>query len=642
MATHEVETGTPTLRLNFLALKDQMFSIRVYRKACTSSVEQRAEDDVYRYSLPIDAEGEERNPFWIAFNPHLDFEPYDCLPATNRPLTIRYMSHLLSATVQAGLQPNEYDLQDIRFRHGLDIIVSHSPKGTGRIWIEPCYLAPSAKFGFLVDFHFRKSPEVPFDREVQRLSLSLDKQGYSNKDFYADKYRKLQEFLHEYQARVFPVSGVAGALAIEPELETVAGSRLETRRYVFGGNKEHTAPFSGIDRFGPFTPIEKTIRFALVYSAPERGLVNELASALIGRSKDIAFKGLSQMFQLRIGRSCILEYPRLMARDMPDVVSRLTEERERDPASLLLPLVVLNKADEETYRSLKRSLLEAGFAVQVVTTELLRNRATFKWSVANIALAIFAKAGGQPWCVVPTTNRCVIFGIGQAHDHDAIGKIQRYFSYLVCTDSTGIYRRSDVLGSSSDEQTYLSQLRQKILDAMRQELTAGYTSCVLHIPFKVKRDELRAIETAIGQLQEEAEATQTQFIVLRINDESKYFGYAHTNSLVPFESTFVRVSNSPATYLVWFEGLQLGNPVVRKRPSGPVQVEFYWPQHALTEAEERLLLQDILNLSGCNWRGFNAKHLPISIFYCQLIARQLRRFGTQSIRLDTMPFPWFL
>ena len=26
-------------------------------------------------------------------------------------------------------------------------------------------------------------------------------------------------------------------------------------------------------------------------------------------------------------------------------------------------------------------------------------------------------------------------------------------------------------------------------------------------------------------------------------------------------------------------------------------------------------LQDILNLSGSNWRGFNAKSMPISIYY---------------------------
>lgn len=642
MTILEVEAGYPSLRLNFLPLSVQSFTFQIYRKVCSSPDEERPEDDIYRYSLPVHADDQVRAQFWTTFEPYSDYEAFSCSPDTNRPLTIRYLSYLLLTSVRANLQAKDYDIEEIKFRHGLDIIVSRGPKGTGRIWLESTYLAPNAKYGFLIDFHFRKYPEMPFDREVQQLSLSLDHQGYSNKDFYADKYRKLQEFRNTYESLIFSNSLPAGSLEIEAELETVVGSRLESRRYVFGGNKEHSTPFSGVDRFGPLTPVDRPVRFALLYSTPDRGLVNELAAALIGRSKDIAFKGLSRMFQLQIGKSLILEYPSLSSSDTPDVVSRLKAEKVNDTACTLMPLVVLNKTHEETYRRLKRELLESGFAVQVITTELLRNRVTFKWSVANIALAIFAKAGGQPWRVVPTTNRCVIFGIGQAHDHDAHGKIQRYFSYLVCTDSTGIYRRSDVLGSSNDEHTYLGELGQKILDAMRQELTAGYTHCILHIPFKVKRDELQVIEQAIATLREEPEAAQIQFTVLRINDETKYFGYAHTNSLIPFESTYVRVSNSPATYLIWFDGLQPNNPVVRKRPSGPVQVEFFWPQHELSEAEERLMLQDILNLSGCNWRGFNAKHLPISIYYCQLIARHLSRFGTQSVRLDTMPFPWFL
>ncbi len=56
-------------------------------------------------------------------------------------------------------------------------------------------------------------------------------------------------------------------------------------------------------------------------------------------------------------------------------------------------------------------------------------------------------------------------------------------------------------------------------------------------------------------------------------------------------------------------------------------------------------LQDVLNLSGANWRGFNAKSIPISIYYSQIIARYTEAFEKidgyeeNSISNDK---PWFL
>lgn len=61
--------------------------------------------------------------------------------------------------------------------------------------------------------------------------------------------------------------------------------------------------------------------------------------------------------------------------------------------------------------------------------------------------------------------------------------------------------------------------------------------------------------------------------------------------------------------------------------------------------DEQAFLQDILNLSGANWRGFNAKSIPISIYYSQIIARYTEAFENidgykeGSISNDK---PWFL
>ena len=45
------------------------------------------------------------------------------------------------------------------------------------------------------------------------------------------------------------------------------------------------------------------------------------------------------------------------------------------------------------------------------------------------------------------------------------------------------------------------------------------------------------------------------------------------------------------------------------------------------------LLQDLVNLSGANWRGFNAKSAPVSVFYCHLVADLVHDFHAHGLPL---------
>ena len=111
---------------------------------------------------------------------------------------------------------------------------------------------------------------------------------------------------------------------------------------------------------------------------------------------------------------------------------------------------------------------------------------------------------------------------------------------------------------------------------------------------------------------------------------------------MPYESTVIPLSRSE--FLVWFEGLQYGQQTVRKMVGSPLHVKFTYPNEGLTREQQRAHLQDAINLSGANWRGFNAKSLPVSVYYAQLIARYLREFeihGLPTVDVDTLT-PWFL
>lgn len=186
------------------------------------------------------------------------------------------------------------------------------------------------------------------------------------------------------------------------------------------------------------------------------------------------------------------------------------------------------------------------------------------------------------------------------------------------------------------------QLREslkKIISSYKDE----FDKFVIHTPFKIKKEEILAIEEVIKKIQEDSGYESTEFLVIKINEKNKFFGYnIKTNSLVPYESTYIKLSRNE--YLLWFEGLQYHNPNVYKRFSGPTHIEFYYASKDLVEAEKIKYLQDTINLSGANWRGFNAKSLPVSIYYCQLVARFIREFyeyGYQGFKIDNLK-PWFL
>jgi len=130
-------------------------------------------------------------------------------------------------------------------------------------------------------------------------------------------------------------------------------------------------------------------------------------------------------------------------------------------------------------------------------------------------------------------------------------------------------------------------------------------------------------------------------VLLKINDNNKYFGFnLSSNSLVPYESTFLQLSENE--FLIWFEGMQYHNTLINKRISGPTHIEFYYTNKKLTLEDKKLFLQEVLNLSGANWRGFNSKSNPISIHYTRLVSKFIKFFSKyEEIDIENIN-PWFL
>ena len=122
--------------------------------------------------------------------------------------------------------------------------------------------------------------------------------------------------------------------------------------------------------------------------------------------------------------------------------------------------------------------------LQVISYENLGNISKLKWSASNIALQIFSKLGGIPW-LVKSDNKTLILGIGSAHKI-VDDEIKKYFAYTVCLDSSGLYKKVEILSSSDNEEDYLTRLRIKLRELLNNPNFSSFNKCALHIPFKIK------------------------------------------------------------------------------------------------------------------------------------------------------------
>lgn len=628
------------IQLNFFPLTTQEFRFTVWRKPYAGERKEGPFQDLYRKSLPIDPDSiDQRGEYWISFEEKANFEEFVCKENYNHFLTQDFLYHLLSLKTKEALQAEEYLIPTREFRKRIYFILRQHPEGKEAVWLRPYYLHSVRKFGFLSDFRFRKNPNVPFSKEIQKLSLSLDKDYKSNRNFYLDKFQKLIEFRDKLYKRIFPIGSGELSIDIVSQLETLPCGKLDVKTYVFAGGQTDLSQYRGLEAYGPLTEVQLPVRLACIFRDKDEALLNDLLDALNGKSFAVNFNGIEPIFRMTIETEPI-KVSDYSQRSLDYAIKHISDIKGKNQNKLIMPALVGDRYDDQTYYSLKYRLLRENLPLQVVTVDLLRRRDGLKWSTSNIALQIFAKIGGQPWKVKPTNEKCIIFGIGQSHRRSN-GKIIRYFAYSVSTDSSGLYKKISMLGKSDSEKEYLNQLRVNMLQAVEEYLEQGYEKCVLHVPFKIKQRELESINAAIKEVASQTSRQNLDFLVLKVNTENDFFGYANTNSLVPYESSYLKISGKE--YLIWFEGLQYHRETIYRRIGGPIHIEFYWAnREELTEEDRKKYLQDLLNLSGANWRGFNAKNLPVSIYYCELTADFLERFPQEVENIEIISNPWFL
>ncbi len=612
------------IALNFIPLLDKIPPFLVYRRIAENE-ETKFDENIHKYNLPVNDSGKYQS-YWVSLSHFDNADEFEANQDDNIYLTQWYLSELLKS--RAKEESLTFMENESRFNHlKVNFITERFDEGKRIVWLEPYYLKTKSQFGFLIGFRFFLNEGEPFNKKIQQYSFSIDNDGKSNKNYHIDVIHYINKFMKDSLIKLNPIFS---SISLSDKLTTIKSGLLSPKKYQFKGGQISNSQFTGIMKYGPYQEVDKTINYIFLFREIEKPFVIELMKALNG-DKYHTFKGLDKFGLNKIKTSQNFQAIRVISFTSEEIEKAFSQIEQKENSIIIS---VFPEKEEEFYYALKNKSLREDILLQVIHSETIFNEYVFKWSVSSIALQIFSKLGGTPWLVRSEEENTLMIGIGNSISINAETKeIERFYAYSVLVESTGKFVSINALANQNNRKEYLNEIAQSISELVAKN--KNYKKIVFHLPQKIKGEEIKAIKNVIQQ------NSDIEITLIRINDGSRFFGFnKQQNSLIPFESTFASISDNE--FLLWTEGLNFHSSKATKRYAHPLYIHFLYSTSSGIRHET--YLQEILNLSGANFRGFNAKALPVSLFYPKLISdfnKNFSEFNLDQI-VSNNSKPWFL
>jgi argonaute-like protein implicated in RNA metabolism and viral defense len=411
----------------------------------------------------------------------------------------------------------------------------------------------------------------------------------------------------------------------------------------------HDDRLRGIIRFGPYRRIAiNAPRLAFVFPEGYRDAANSLYLAL--RNGIGAFKGLPSVFKIPLEKDQVMAITDFTLRNRHDHHECAQHYRDAIQAWIqankYIPDLFINlhprsmSWDEDSaYAATKAALLKEGLLSQNVTFDLIQNSTQFEWSVANIALGLFVKLGGIPWAVNrPNAESDIVIGMGRSESRDPqTRERERVIAFTTCLQSNGIYQFANFGRACDADGDYLKELERTLqLTLTRaQALRPQPRTLTLHFPKDFSREERELCQQTVAA----AHTSFHQIEFVKITQEDRFFAIDDESpDEVPKRGTCIRLNKTD--YLLYTEGSEERQPWANRPPSA-VHIRHFTDQP--TDLPTRDVVGQVFDLSLSNWRAFNARGFPVSIYYSELISRILRKADLSQIQGDHIADRlWFL
>lgn len=635
------------LCLNFVSLLHTDFPICCYRKPVANESDEKPFDDVCQHWLPYgDDDRKSGQKYWIGLVPREGWEEFRFSASENAYAALWVLKKILLPDFARYIKANyaNYVVEhDDGLFSSLDVKLKRYDEGWRGVRLELQWLKESHQLGLLINYKFfvDKDNETIDRHKILELSFSSDEDGRSNKNFAVDTYKWESAFLRKvvvpYECAVDTV--LPEKLRFNSAFSSLTAFVLASRTYDFKNGGVAGGQYSGLLRFGPCEPPPTLPKYYFVFRHEDRMAARSLYKALAGRTYPERFPGVERVFKVPFSGDAVTSYEvDDFSRDnLEKAAEHIKNNGGENPVC-----IVLADDDPRVYYRQKAIFLSRRIATQHVCLKSVLISKSFEWYIAGIALQVFCKSMGRPWKVRTKNSGTLIVGISQVFGRTSGGQ-HRYVSYSVTTDASGVFKDIRTLADENTQESYLEKLASNLevkLSAIANDTTDRVTRIVLHCSFRLPYEALKRIRATAEKVAGMQNAPQ--IVILRINTDHQYSGYDLSQaSLVPRECSFVSLGGGK--YILWCDGAKKDQSIY-KRPNAPIHVNFDYSYPEISSSDRMTILEDISNLAGANWRGFNASTRPVSVFYCRIVGEFIKEFTERSLPIPAVEefMPWFL
>jgi len=273
--------------------------------------------------------------------------------------------------------------------------------------------------------------------------------------------------------------------------------------------------------------------------------------------------------------------------------------------------VIFDTIDSKIYSLVKTRLLGNGIPCQVINHNKINiPDDQLQWIIENIALASYAKVGGTPWVIHAVEDKPeIVIGVSRAMDRSRKVIVGFTTVFKHNGDFILFHSKSPIIGWEKYEEGLGVLIREAIEEYTKREKTPK--SVVFHFHKNPGRE--------INVIKKELEGLDIEYALLHLNSFSnfKLFDTTH-KTCTPLAGLEVNLSRNSALLL------SDGRSETGTRPylGVPSVLEITMNKSSTMDLGEfPRLIKQIYDFAHINWRGFNAKTIPVTINYSYLIAR---------------------
>ena len=591
------------LRLNFLPLSSPLPKVEVYAKeAITDSID---EGD-YRW-YPLEAKEAKTNRPVIQKKEDYDKKTI-LLGSKDRPtiyLTLNYIRSVLVANARKCFGDLLIERKGYVNFNDVTLCIEKMRFGRRVMRISLKHLQCKDEFGLVLKEEYWKDKDTDFGKSVLIESGSYDAKGRPNAAYHQEALARVGQFIKSDKlqgllADMYSPFQENVSFKFEDKFVGVDFSIFDSRSFQVGDDRTVNNCLKGVEQYGPYEAISHSVRLLFIGRESDKPLSRVLYKGLIEGNEKVKPQSLFRM-KLEIHPNKYLVINDFEKKSLEQLEKTISNFGDKEKENTIVFAIMPSKGSDPYFR-LKSLLMRQGLSSQFCTSSLISNPYTFKWSLANIALGVFAKSGGVPWRVKPHGNKAVIIGVGQAVGKEVDGlnpgksKIIRHKTFSVSTDSTGEFLELNELATGETDLAdgYVASFREGLKNVLTKQTESNKSSnlFVVHTPFNLSRSLMVALEDTVKEFYENERAN---FMILKFNSEAdNWFGYSTENNRVPTEGSYCSLSDNE--YLIWFEGANRYTKQVHRRCGTTFPCAF--PRCTSFQRTCRALLKGCIRSSG--------------------------------------------